>query len=154
MFGGRSGGSYRCSDCGITYPPLEAHKTCEVCDQKTSYFSDVEADEDWEDDVRLARLHPEKAAGRDPREYRVGRYIELGFTRVQSRVLADTIVLRVAPVRHDKRPGATVVREPDLLSPLWHGDVASALERGCSLQMAYDIYRGDDLPLGHPLATL
>lgn len=49
MFGSSGGGSYRCSVDGISFPPSYGKfGTCPVCGERTSYFNDVEPDEDWE----------------------------------------------------------------------------------------------------------
>ncbi len=43
----------RCSMCSIDYPHSHRFMRCKVCGEQTSFFSDMDADPDWEDDVRL-----------------------------------------------------------------------------------------------------
>src|SRR4051812_3871665 len=46
--------TYRCSDCGINYPSNYSFRVCGVHHETTSYFSDVEPDEDWQ--LQLAAI--------------------------------------------------------------------------------------------------
>ena len=48
-----SEGSLRCSRCGISYPRQHRFVHCPHCREKTSWFSNVEPDEDWEYSLAL-----------------------------------------------------------------------------------------------------
>jgi hypothetical protein len=84
-----SGGCKRCSRCSIHYPPHSQHDTCEVCDEPTSFFSNVQPDEGWEEAVKYAKLHPGPRATADPHEYRFERYLQMGFNEHQAQALAN-----------------------------------------------------------------
>lgn len=48
-------GTLRCSMCSIDYPHSHRFMRCRVCGEQTSYFSNVDADPDWAEDVRLKK---------------------------------------------------------------------------------------------------
>lgn len=41
--------AYRCSLCGINYPTVGQFSSCPVCEEKTSWFSDLNPHADWKE---------------------------------------------------------------------------------------------------------
>lgn len=80
--------SLRCSTCSINYPAVRTRfSKCAGCGEKTSWFSDVQPDEDW--DLRSAEVRSVLEDGEPPlpsREDKVERWryevlVRAGYTR-------------------------------------------------------------------------
>jgi hypothetical protein len=110
----------RCSFCGISYPDLPAHARCGVCEQGTARMPG-EPDADWEERARLAALSAPADRARDPRLYRMRRYLSMGFDRLRAETLADA-----------------KYGEPTL--PLHWARVQDAIDAGCDHDTAYDAF--------------
>lgn len=122
MFGqGREVGCRRCSRCSIHYPPGEAFAECQVCEEPTSYFSNVEPDPEWKESVRYAKMHPPERVVADPHNHRFEQYLLMGFDEVRSQALAQAIY---GPNR----------------MPLYHGDVKKTLDATGDHDLVFDLY--------------
>lgn len=122
MFGGDSGlGCRRCSNCSIHYPTDSRHQVCEVCDEPTSFFSNVAPDPEWEDAVKYAKMHPPGRIGNDPENYRFERYLKMGFDQFDAQVLS-----------------LAVYGQPAF--PLYWGLVKQALDSGVTHAVAFEVF--------------
>jgi hypothetical protein len=122
MFGrGQAQGCRRCSNCSIHYPPQQRFEVCDVCEEPTSYFNNVEPDQEWEEAVKYARLHPSPRATADPHEYRFEEYLKMGFNEHQAQALANAVYGQHA-------------------HPLYTGTVQAALDAGCDLAVCFDMF--------------
>jgi hypothetical protein len=119
--GFRMGGCKRCSQCSIHYPPHSKHDVCEVCEGPTSYFSNVQPDPEWEEQVKYAKSQPLARATRDPHEHRFEQYLRMGYNEHQAQALAN----------------ATWGSPP---FPLYWGKVKKALDAGCDPVLAFDVF--------------
>lgn len=119
--GQASSGCLRCSTCSIHYPAADEHRVCEICGEPTSYFSNVEPDPEWQENVKYAKMHPQPSAKRDPHNHRFERYLAMGFDENDSQKLA------------------LAVYGPQSF-PLYHGLVKDALDAGCDPQVALDVF--------------
>lgn len=113
----------RCSICGIDYP---AGTRCQVagCGETLAHFDTVEPHSDWRERVEaMSTLLEEARAERsvdELREYRVVRFMSIGFPEYAAELLADA---RDAPG-----------------FPLWWGRVDDVLKRGASHALALRIF--------------
>lgn len=89
MFGSESHtGCRRCSTCAIHYPHDSQYNVCLVCEQPTSIFANVAPDPDWQEAVKYARMHPKSPDRCDPHNHRFEQYLRMGWTEVESQMLA------------------------------------------------------------------
>lgn len=89
-------GAYRCSLCGVCWPPDGSYRTCPQCGSTTWYSHSEQADPV----ERAAAAGTAPAAPPAPasavaapvtdeaHEWRVARYVELGFDEPNARLLA------------------------------------------------------------------
>jgi hypothetical protein len=115
--------AYFCSKCRTNWPIGDDYKSCPDCGQFT--FHDMTAEPEV---VYRVAEHAVGTQSTDPYVWRVERYVELGFTKMDAHLLASSTE------QEKDSQGRTWSRALN-----WH-KVAAALYDGCSLELALRIF--------------
>jgi hypothetical protein len=122
--------SYHCSKCNVNWPPEDDYKSCPDCKQYT--FASTIADPDSAGVVIHAAVGTQTSGGSEAHRWRVERYLELGFTEIDSQLLA----LAKAETEVPTRGGRTATYS----APLNWQDVKATLDKGATHAQAVAIY--------------